>query len=316
MKNHQSIEKFSFLLKSLGLELDEEKAGNLLEAVMDNHVDLKAFQRTAQKTAGLAPLPDARAEKYKEYPLTSRQQFISQCEEKLHGKVSVYIDDVNVRTLQQFMMDGGFGEATGSLQLNNTKEDMLEMTLELNPEDYRTIWPADEYYDKELEAWCRDMNDGKNMIQQWSAPESIWTNYVMKHPDLTGGRIALTEDDLDKVDRIRVEGRTLDEAITVLRLNPALGTEAFKSILHNEQELQRMQSDCSRISHASVFERSGEFYVRCRVDGNQQLGRKLSDGDVRAFQEGKADAASLAYRSFVEELAGNVQNISYKGKTP
>lgn len=73
---------------------------------------------------------------------------------------------------------------------------------------------------------------------------------------------------------------------------------------HSECDMHsaRYQEVTGRITDATVITHDDAVYVRCKMDGVQQMARKLNGEDVRYHKNGWADATTLAYRRFAEDL--------------
>ena len=62
-----------------------------------------------------------------------------------------------------------------------------------------------------------------------------------------------------------------------------------------------------RITEATVITRDNAAYVRCKMDGVQQIAQRLSASEVLAHKNGLTNATTLAYLRFADELIDTAQ---------
>ena len=79
-------------------------------------------------------------------------------------------------------------------------------------------------------------------------------------------------------------------------------TKKLDAWLHRQPELLNPQEQKERISDIHIYSgRDAKTYIRCKIDGEQQMGRKLSFADVCSFND-RTDRMELAVRYFKDVL--------------
>lgn len=105
---------------------------------------------------------------------------------------------------------------------------------------------------------------------------------------------------IDKLDGniIRVNEETVDgEKVLIDRIN---GVKC-------DMQPERYQEVTGRITEATVITRDNVSYVRCKMDGVQQIAQRLSASEVLAHKNGLTNATTLAYLRFADELIDTAQ---------
>lgn len=78
----------------------------------------------------------------------------------------------------------------------------------------------------------------------------------------------------------------------------------------HSKQIQLYQTAWNRVTEASLYEAKGEFRMRCKIDGVQQLSKQVSRSDVSTYLAYK-DMYILAVKYYKDELAdGIVKNIT------
>ena len=75
----------------------------------------------------------------------------------------------------------------------------------------------------------------------------------------------------------------------------------------HSKQLQLYEDTCKRMTDYSAYEAKGQFRIRCKIDGVQQMSKEVSRDDIQTYLAYK-DASALVAKYYKDELTEGVKN--------
>ena len=243
-----TIEKLKYLIKGLS---GKDVADELIGAALNDNILLTTFQNECKIKAGI-PIPENPLyDKYKDIKLYSEYMLAELMLKKFPDGMELHLPGIDVAALHCYMNTNLLYDNNifYPLMVNQSpgESEKLDVSIHIKADmdEYMHYAWADEhrYKEKKLDEFLKIYYATDDSV---FAYRSETTNFIRRHPDLTGGVLIACEPDEVFHHQLTVEGRPFYEALSLVMQKPQMTVPELKELLHDPQMRQQFM-DVPRI---------------------------------------------------------------------